>query len=642
MKALLIATALCLASALGAGYLPGVAPHDYVPGEDVELKVNKLTSVKTQLPYNFYTALPFCKPKVIKHKQENLGEIISGARIRNSLYRISFLENQNCAVLGAHIPDEIAEWGDGAAVTSCTHTYGRSDLQRFANFIKNDYKVHWVLDGMPAAMPLVQGGNEYSIGFPLGYRDGDGNIYLNNHVDITIRYYNESGNGQEGPSGRIVGFEVYPASIASSGTSAPTCNMRSGRKLIIAQRGGIVKEEGIEVQWTYRVRWVADANATWYQRWDRYFVATDTQVHWFSIMNSIIVVLFLSGVIATILLRALHADLRKYSESLESKDAAEETGWKLVHGDVFRTPRNPSLLAVLLGSGAQLFAAISFTLVFAVIGFLSPANSGAFVTALIVLVFVSSVFAGYISTRLYKMMRGISWKRNILMTAFLVPGVIFAIFLFLNFFVWGVKSSGGVTFTALLLLMALWFGVSLPLVCIGAFIGFKQPAIEYPVGVNQLPRNVPPQPWYMRTAVSSLMGGALPFAAVFIELLFIFDTVWGHELYYIFGFIFVVFVILIITCGEISIVMSYFQLCSENYHWWWRSFLISGSSGVYFFAYSAFYFVSKLDITGFVPGLLFFGYSAIFTICFAALTGFIGFMASFIFIKKIYASLPFD
>ena len=29
-------------------YLPGVAPRDYLPGERVELKVNKLTSTKTQ------------------------------------------------------------------------------------------------------------------------------------------------------------------------------------------------------------------------------------------------------------------------------------------------------------------------------------------------------------------------------------------------------------------------------------------------------------------------------------------------------------------------------------------------------------------------------------------------------------------
>ena len=61
-----------------------------------------------------------------------------------------------------------------------------------------------------------------------------------------------------------------------------------------------------------------------------------------------------------------------------------------------------------------------------------------------------------------------------------------------------------------------------------------------------------------------------------------------------------VFVILIITCAEITIVMCYFQLCAEDYHWWWRAFLTSGSSAVYMFVYSIFYFFTKLEITKFV------------------------------------------
>ncbi len=41
--------ALAAPSPCAAFYLPGVAPRDYLPGEKVELKVNKLSSTKTQL-----------------------------------------------------------------------------------------------------------------------------------------------------------------------------------------------------------------------------------------------------------------------------------------------------------------------------------------------------------------------------------------------------------------------------------------------------------------------------------------------------------------------------------------------------------------------------------------------------------------
>jgi len=48
-----------------------------------------MTSVKTQLPYDYY-ALPFCKPSDSKlhYKPENLGEILRGDRIVNTPYEV--------------------------------------------------------------------------------------------------------------------------------------------------------------------------------------------------------------------------------------------------------------------------------------------------------------------------------------------------------------------------------------------------------------------------------------------------------------------------------------------------------------------------------------------------------------------------
>ena len=79
---------------------------------------------------------------------------------------------------------------------------------------------------------------------------------------------------------------------------------------------------------------------------------------------------------------------------------------------------------------------------------------------------------------------------------------------------------------------------------------------------NKIPRQVPEQPWYMHPAFSVLIGGILPFGAVFIELFFILTSMWMHQFYYLFGFLALVFIILIITCAEITIVLAYFQLCS--------------------------------------------------------------------------------
>lgn len=61
-----------------------------------------------------------------------------------------------------------------------------------------------------------------------------------------------------------------------------------------------------------------------------------------------------------IMVRTLRRDIARYnageSDSLAGLDETiEETGWKLVHGDVFRPPINSRLFAAVIGSGIQIF-----------------------------------------------------------------------------------------------------------------------------------------------------------------------------------------------------------------------------------------------------------------------------------------------
>ena len=47
---------------------------------------------------------------------------------------------------------------------------------------------------------------------------------------------------------------------------------------------------------------------------------------------------------------------------------SEESGWKLVHGDVFRPPRHLALLASLIGTGVQLALLILATILITIAG----------------------------------------------------------------------------------------------------------------------------------------------------------------------------------------------------------------------------------------------------------------------------------
>ena len=74
----------------------------------------------------------------------------------------------------------------------------------------------------------------------------------------------------------------------------------------------------------------------------------------------------IAGMLAMIMMRTLHRDLRRYAEmDAESKEEAqEESGWKLVHGDVFRAPPRAGLLAVYLGTGVQVLGMAVVTMAF--------------------------------------------------------------------------------------------------------------------------------------------------------------------------------------------------------------------------------------------------------------------------------------
>jgi len=616
-------------------YLPGIKPHEYEFQEGVKIKVNKLDSVLTQLPYDYYQ-LPFCKPgDGVKKDAENLGEILTGDSIENSPYKVEMMLPSECNAL-------------------CKKTYSKKDLHEFATKIDEKYRVNLIVDNLPAAQKfktIISDGDKeiedfiYEKGYPLGYvasSNGKKLIMLNNHVDLVILYHDNpryEGN-------RIVGFEVQPRSIAHDvanyNMENPDANSLSCSSSDVVRIANPSIPESLDVIWSYSVIF-EPSDIQWASRWDPYLKMQDPQIHWFSILNSFMIVIFLSGMVAMILMRALHKDLRRYNADPEElEQAQEETGWKLVHGDVFRTPANPSLFACVIGTGVQVFAMCLLTLVFAALGFLSPANRGSLMTTLLLLYVFMGIFAGYFSARTYKMFGETSWQKQTLQTALLFPTINFIVFFILNLFVWHEGSSGAVPFGTMFSLLILWFGISVPLVYLGAYFGYKKNPIEFPCPTNELLRMIPAQPWYMQKYFAILVGGVLPFGAVFIEVFFIMSSIWLHHYYYMFGFLLLVFIILILTSAEITIVMTYFQLCAEDWRWWWRSVLTAGSSAIYLFLYSILYFYTKLDIVPFVSSLLYFGYMILVSLGFFLVTGTIGFYATYVFVWKIYDAIKIE
>eukprot|EP00061_Rhincodon_typus_P010696 g35189.t1 len=92
---------------------------------------------------------------------------------------------------------------------------------------------------------------------------------------------------------------------------------------------------------------------------DSSFFPRTLEIHWLSIINSMVLVFLLTGFVVIILMRVLRNDFARYN--LEEEAAADDfdqadNGWKIVHTDVFRFPPHKSLLCSVLGVGTQFLA----------------------------------------------------------------------------------------------------------------------------------------------------------------------------------------------------------------------------------------------------------------------------------------------
>ncbi|KAI9727425.1 MAG: hypothetical protein M1834_008431 [Cirrosporium novae-zelandiae] len=694
-----------------AFYIPGYSIKSYQDDEVLPLYTNKIWSDNTQLSF-VYSDLPFvCQPtgkKLGKSKSGhslslNLGEVLRGDRIVASDYELVMGQDKECEYL-------------------CSRKVSRKDVKWAQQLISDGYVAEWIMDNLPGATSFVtvdRSRKYYAAGFKLGYSDfspvtGKPRYFVNNHVNLVVRWRKAPGKaGQQGGK-VIIGFEVYTKSITAEhrGDSGCPSNVHGdvdGMELFIAPNNtnlaskyphsSYIPEEDEDVNdgatltipYTYSVYFREDDRVDWANRWDLYFNNQEgsSMIHWLAILNALVISGILTAVVIVVVGRTLQGDIKgrgdgameegkiriklrrtrsgtksprfpeKSSSGLlehpgddndadissDDESIEEMTGWKLLHGDVFRSPAYAGLLAPLVGSGMQLLFMASGLLSLSCLGVLNPSFRGGFISVGMGLFIFAGLFSGYFSGRIYKTFGGVNWRKNTLMTALLFPGLLFTTIFILNLFVWAQASSTALPFGTLIGLLALWLLIQVPLVYAGSWYGFLQAkAWEHPTKTNILPRQMPRQPWYTKSINAAILAGLVPFAVIFIELLFMFRSIWQDKsgYYYFFGFLTIVSLIHLLTIVEVSIVATYIQLCSENYHWWWQSFLVGSGSSLWVFVFCIWYYSTRLNITGFVSGILFFSYSFLSCAVYGLLTGTVGFLAAYAFVRRIYGAVKVD
>eukprot|EP00892_Ulva_mutabilis_P005551 jgi/Ulvmu1/3368/UM156_0025.1 len=589
LHAIVLVSAGLLVCANTSRSLLSEADHRYKRGEKVKIYANKVGPFHNPSETYQYYILPFCEPETKEYRSEGLGQVLAGDRTVNSLYELTFGEDR---------PKE----------DLCTKTLTSEHVSKFRNAVANEYYFQMFFDDLPI-WGFVGKMEKNS------FRNNLLQYFLFTHFHFEVRY-----NGD-----RIIGIN----------TSADP------------QRTVEITEDAeLNVEFSYSVKWV-ETQTPFEKRMDKYreqsFLPQHLEIHWFSIINSSVLVLLLLVILVTIFTRVLKHDFAKFSRDEELGDEAEETGWKYIHGDVFRLPKRINLLCAIIGSGFQILVLTLAVFLLVMLGGYSPTNRGAIIASSILLYAFTASIAGYVSGYYYKMFGGAHWNRNVLLTASLFSGPMVATFAVLNTIAIIYRSTQALPFGTIVLIIFLWALVTFPLTVLGGIMA-KNAKVSFdpPCRTTKYPREIPALPWYRKTIPQMLFAGFLPFSAIYIELHYIFASVWGHKDFTIFSILFVVFGILLIVTATITVVLTYFQLAVEDHHWWWRSMLCGGATGIFVFAYCFYYHFARSGFTSFMQVSRYYGYMAMVCYALFLILASVGFVSSMAFVRLIYRSIKSD
>lgn len=195
-----------------------------------------------------------------------------------------------------------------------------------------NYQHHWIVDNMPVTWcyPLENENQYCSTGFPMGclvrhHADGDESCPINptynkpgfyypfNHVDLVVTYHSgnneEWGNTFKQNGGRIISVKVTPSSINHRNPDQLDCQSKEPLEISSAVLAAGSK---LNITYTYSIKFQQNNTIKWSSRWDYILESMPhTNIQWFSILNSLVIVLFLSGMVAMIMLRTLHKDIAR-------------------------------------------------------------------------------------------------------------------------------------------------------------------------------------------------------------------------------------------------------------------------------------------------------------------------------------------
>lgn len=401
--------------------------------------------------------------------------------------------------------------------------------------------------------------------------------------------------------------------------------------------------EGAPLNFTYSAVWYT-TDKPFNDRASRYLDPKffEHKVHWFSIVNSFMLSLFLIAVVAIILMKTLKRDFTRYAsneDELESLDGGDESGWKQVNGDVFRRPDHLAVFTVLYATGIHIMCTVFIVLLFAIFNSYYSTR-GATASSFVIAYLITVLAGGFEGGRVFRMFGGQHWKRTMVYQALFLPGVCFASFVVINTTAIMYRATMTVPFKTIMIIVVLFLVLCVPLHTGGTLLGRRAAKDRsFPCRVHHLKRPIPTKHWAFTPAMIAI-AGLVPFGCLFIEMYFILSAVWSHnKIYYVYGFMLAILCLLCLVLVCVSITCTYVLLNAEDYRWQWQSFICCGATSVYVFLYTIHYFFNSTQMTGFLQTVYYFGTSLNFCIGLGLFSGSLGFAGASKFVFLIYSNI---
>jgi len=648
--------------------------HRYSQGDKVNFYVHKVGPyANPQEAYPYYS-LPFCAPDNEHHpsnqdsstqtglfnklRSNSIGEYLGGHTLRNSGHDVQYAPK-------------------AAYTESCTSSspLTKEEANTFIHAAKNQWLYQMYLDDLP-----VWG--------MVGEMKGETVARVYTQRALVIQYNKD----------RIIEVDLVsdPESL-------------------------VEVKPGIKLNFQTKFIW-EPTTKEFHSRFDKYLDKPffKHHIHWFSLFNSFMMVLFLMGLVALILVRTLRKDYARYAltnadieglgEPLDNNGEPlvdengkpldsdpliksqgghlnEDSGWKQVHGDVFRAPTYLTIFSAILGTGWQLIVLTLGVILFAVAGPIHGEiheDRGKMQHAVIYCYCISSIVSGYVSGSYFKLYSATKsagrsgaakesnskWQAAMFLTVILFPTLVVGILSILNGIALTCGTVNYIPFLVILKVFFLWTFISVPLCIVGTLAGRHAKVrhgggksgpggvagcksgpggaancftTEIPCRVNAIARPIPDDaPWYGKPVNLIPFAGLLSFGSIFIELYYVLTSLWNYKIYHVYGFLLGVYCILAIVVSMATIIVVYFCLNAENYLWQWTALFSGGSTAAYVFLYGIYYFLMKTAMTGFLQTMFYFGYMSLISLTLGMLCGTIGHFSASRFVRTIFQNVKLD